>query len=425
MERRLALALFSFFLLQSPAGTALAEPLADPFEHGPYAVGHASFTVADPRGRVDYSGNPYTLLVEAFYPVDAEDAAGPDAVYDFGDGLLVTSTDIERAGFPRTLAEPPVSSAGPFPLVIMGGGDFGTRSSDHLYTNFTLASHGFKVLAPARVGETLWKTTMLDRLKDISLLIDAVEWKNADASDPFHGAINVNEIAVGGWSLGGFVAYGIAGGYTDKYDARDEYDPYNTAGEVRETIAPDERVKAIIALDGSASFCDFIDSYSCVYENVTERELARIEIPALIMGEHHAVIGDLFNLRPHEQISAKSNYLVEIKGSRHGSFGSFVCGSILVLQANPEADQLLGSTYGDLLSNVMLSISPECGAGSDPLQPGVDYIGAEENIRLLNLYMVSFLKRHLGSDERYNRYLNQGYAVSNGLAVDFYKKSGM
>jgi hypothetical protein len=84
---------------------------------------------------------------------------------------------------------------------------------------------------------------------------------------------------------------------------------------------------------------------------------------------------------------------------------------------------MLGAPYGDLLSSVMLSVSPECGTGPDPLQTGVNYIGARENIRLLNLYMVSFLKRHLGSDERYNRYLNNGYAVSNGLAVDFYKRT--
>ena len=36
-------------------------------------------------------------------------------------------------------------------------------------------------------------------------------------------------------------------------------------------------------------------------------------------------------------------------------------------------------------------------------------------------HMVSFLKRHLQGAERYNRYLNNGYAVSNGLAVGFYK----
>jgi hypothetical protein len=142
------------------------------------------------------------------------------------------------------------------------------------------------------------------------------------------------------------------------------------------------------------------------------------------MGVHRAIVGNLFNLRPHEQISAKANYLVEIKGSRHSSFGSYICGSMLVLQANPEMDKLLGFPYDDLFSNIILSLAPECGTGPDPLQPVVHYLGARENIRLLNLYLVSFLKRHLTGDERYNRYLNNGYAVSNELAVDFYKRTG-
>jgi len=95
MKKKKFLSLFLLFLsgvsLLTPI--ASATPLIEPYETGPYAIGKTSFTVIDPSGRLDIFENPYTLLVEAFYPVDVIDTVGTEAVYDFRNGLIATSTN--------------------------------------------------------------------------------------------------------------------------------------------------------------------------------------------------------------------------------------------------------------------------------------------------------------------------------------------
>lgn len=411
---------------------ASADPLIEPFEKGPYAVGFTSFTIEDPSGRVNYKGERYTLSVDAVYPVDSEYADSPGKVFvvEIEKGTLITVTPdhIRNAGFIAPLDGPPISSGGPFPLVITNGGDFGLSTTDHFFTNIELASHGFVVVTAARTADVSSpsdKITLLDRPKDVSLLIDVMLSKNSDASDLFYNCLDRESIGVSGWSFGGFATLAVAGGYTDKYDANGIYDPLNTAGEARERITPDKRVKAIIMLDGSHTVF-----YRPPHILLTDEELAAIEIPTLIMGEHRVKLRNVeeslpaplpfgqgletVNTRAFNLISARKKFLVEVKGSEHSTFGTIICDQILFARANPD--------LAPGLADKLLSTFRQCNsANPDPFHPGVMYVGAREGRRLFNLYTVAFLKQYLQGDNRYNHYLNRGYAVSHRLAVDFSK----
>ncbi len=96
---RLTVVLFLGLLLSAP-GLAGNGPISEPDALGPWAVGRTTFTVVDP------DRDNRSLEVDAWYPVDPEDAGGPPSVYN----LIFAGIASEVA-----FDEPPVSAEGPFP----------------------------------------------------------------------------------------------------------------------------------------------------------------------------------------------------------------------------------------------------------------------------------------------------------------------
>ena len=279
--RPLALAAILSLLL---TGTALAMPpgkgpLPDPDEIGPFAVGRTTFEVTDAsRGR--------TLPVDAWYPVDPEDATPPPSVYDLVFGAIVSE---------NALDSPEVSSAKPYPLLVFSHGNNGVRFQSYFLCEH-LASHGFIVVAPDHIGNTaldlLFPGTPFeakDRPLDVSFVITAMLAKNGDPVDPFFETINTWRIGVAGHSFGAFTALTMASGFED--------------------VPPDPRVRAIMPISPAAS-------------GLSDEQLASIERPAFILGGTADTITpiDPQSIRTFELLSSRPRYRVDVTDAGHNSF---------------------------------------------------------------------------------------------------------
>ena len=154
---------------------------------GPYPVGTATVTIADPaRGR--------DLPTQLWYPADASAAAAADAGFGYAEFEVephrTAYADLLAAAAPtcatRTAhaAKDATPAAGRFPLIAISHCHQCTRFSTATVAE-RLASHGYLVIAVDHVGNTLWDqlsggglpldTTTLDlRVGDVERAIDAV-----------------------------------------------------------------------------------------------------------------------------------------------------------------------------------------------------------------------------------------------------------
>jgi len=337
------------------AGSHDRGPLAPPDELGPYAVGRVTFPVVDP------ARNDRTLTVDAWYPVDPESADGfPFSVYD-----------LVFAGLPSTAAfdGPPVSTDGPFPLVVFSHGNNGIRFQSFFLME-ALASHGFVVVAPDHAGNTAGDLVLpgppipfqaKDRPLDISLVITRMLEKNDDASDAFFDSLDGIRIGVMGHSFGGFTTMAMATGFQD--------------------VPPDPRVRVLVPISPAVG-------------GLSDEQLASVDRPLLVLGgtADITVPVEPSNTRTFELPVARPRYRVDILDAGHNSFTN-ICDFF---------DVLLGAGVpANLLEFLLGSADEGCGP---------DLIPIEEAQRLTNLYAVSFMARHLGFDPRYRRYLNRAYA---------------
>ncbi len=340
-------------------------PLAPPDELGPFAVGRTTFVV------VDSSRAARTLTVDAWYPVDADDAVGvPFSVYD----LLF-------AGLPSEVAldAPPVSTAGPFPLVAFSHGNNGIRFQSFFVTE-TLASHGFVVLAPDHAGNTavdlIFPGTPFetrDRPLDISFVITRMLERNADPGDPFFETVDGTRIGVMGHSFGGFTTLAMASGFQD--------------------VPPDPRVRVLVPISPAAG-------------GLTDEQLASIERPEMVIGGTADVTVPLdpSNVRAFELPAARPRYRVDVVDAGHNSFTN-ICDIFEVL---------LNAGLPPNLVEFLLGSADE---GCAP-----ELIPIDEAHRVTNLYVVSFLQRNLALDPRYQRFLTRDFADTQ--PVEFFFVAG-
>jgi len=353
--------------LASAGGAALpaAGPLAPPDELGPFAVGRTTFVVVDP------SRNDRTLTVDAWYPVDAEDAVGvPPSVYD----LLF-------AGLPSEVAvdAPPVSVSGPFPLVVFSHGNNGIRFQSFFLME-TLASHGFVVVAPDHAGNTaldlIFPGTPFetrDRPLDISFVITRMLERNADPSNPFFQALDGIHIGVMGHSFGGFTTLAMKTGFED--------------------VPPDPRVRVLVPISPAAG-------------GLSDAQLASIERPEIVIGGTADVTVpiDPSNVRAFELPVARPRYRVDVVNAGHNSFTN-ICDFFEVLLGAGLPPELLEF----LLGNADEGCAPEL-------------IPIDEAHRVTALYTVSFLQRNLAFDLRYQQFLTPGFAEEQ--PVEFFVVPG-
>ncbi len=194
----------------------MSNELPDAVGRGRHPVGVRTVTV------VDESRDGRALPVEVWYPA-SERHRGQDL-----DRATMDVVEIPVAGAPRTKqravrnAEP--ESGARLPLVVFSHGHAGFRCASTFLTTH-LASHGFVVVAPDHVGDTMLEVistprerqmantlqAAVDRPRDLSLVIDSA----LDSSTPLGARVSTwidpARIAVSGHSFGGFTAVVSAG----------------------------------------------------------------------------------------------------------------------------------------------------------------------------------------------------------------------
>lgn len=367
--------LLALFAAGSPAA---AQSAPDPSKPGDFAVGHETMSVVDPARREVYGGveRARTLSVDVWYPVASQSAVGPFAFYPFQVFTLGFSSTVAREGAP-----PVPNVARPLIVFSHGSGGISVQSTQLCET---LASHGFVVVAPNHAGNTAadvffnasfpFATNARNRPLDVSLLIDRMIARSRDAGDRLHRIVNPFQVGVAGHSFGGFTALAVASGYAD--------------------VPADPRVRAILPIAPAARI-------------LTDEELARIKIPLLVLG---ATEDDTTPVEPNSRISfekpsSRRVYRADIEGAGHSHFAS-VCNlaDVLFSFGSPES----------FVRSVVPGYEQTCGDGAYPIA---------EAERIQNLYAVSFFRRHLMQDTRYEPFLDLPYAQLSEPDVIFLRRN--
>lgn len=163
------------------------------------------------------------LKVEVWYPAVASDNANPFETYN---EVMGTRGDSLRPLIPFTFKGRALRDANPktavekFPLVVVSHGYVGSR---YLMTYLTenLASKGYVVVAIDHTDSTFkdanaFYSTLLNRAKDISFMIDAMqEIGKDDSGNVLAGIVDASNTAIIGYSMGGYGVLNVGGaGYS-------------------------------------------------------------------------------------------------------------------------------------------------------------------------------------------------------------------
>src|ERR1035437_4983625 len=400
----------------------------DPGQLGRFAVGHTSYLFNDAG-----NGNR-PVAVSIFYPVDAQDVrrTTPRAQYltDSYTSLVPPtpgwlfaaqtppSRDGEGLGYDRAYERPSPSREGPFPLVMVSPGlSFGNWY--YIFIGTRLASHGYvvAVLEHWADGEWPWSPSddlipiVFNRPRDVSFAITQLLSKSKTPGEFLFRTIDPQRIAASGHSFGGYATYTLAGGDDMVCDAllpaewgAESY-PYPASTCV--PTPPDLRIKAMISMDGASYLLRF-------------RELARISVPSLIMGE---TVDDSetnggpalrdWNARPHAAIDRDDSYRVDVNGTNHYSFTDYCDGMQIWFNK--------GWISADSLNYVQTTWP--CTNVASPGDPPVTISSLDEHL-VVTKYMIALLDSYFGGpykNQQLDRWiLTPGYAVYHRPTVQFF-----
>ena len=168
--------------------------------HGPYWVGTMSFPAQTPSHRTQV-----TVWYPALNPTGAEEA-GIDSFVVITKGHAIVDAAPDR-------------SSGPYSLIVYAHGMNGIRM-DSAYLCEHLASYGFVVMAinyaesfEVRPDIAAYQT-LYSRPQDVSWQIDQAAMLTA-SGEKLENLIDLERVAVIGWSLGGYTALAAAGARLD------------------------------------------------------------------------------------------------------------------------------------------------------------------------------------------------------------------
>ena len=331
---------------------------------------------------------------------------------------------------PNALALP-----GSFPLVVHDHGGPGPGADFQRVAQIPLheimASHGF-VTAVA-----LHSANPVVRVRDLTLVIDALLARNAASGDPLAGSVDPARIGISGISAGGAAAIGAAGGI-------------EASG-----VPADPRIKAMV-----------------VYEPDLEYSLddaSRIAIPYLVMGGSQSQFGLAIPALFAETVQALPRIYVLNPSATHLSYVTGMCEEIdqtreAALAGRSSAPRTVDHSNRDQSSRrrertdlwnmgqiLFALLGPGAGSGRNFCnRVGVNSIRSldaipqdgftdsppflstdaftlnpvipeEILVPQIMLHTVAFWKTFLEGDHRYMRYLTPGYAQSHHLQAVVFK----
>ena len=393
--------------------------IAAPDRPGPFNVGVMVFSATMSGGR--------TTRVQVFYPT-AEPA---DCKMRYRIDYLAGFYDLESPLCARANAP---ALPGLFPLVVHDhggpgpGADFQRVAQIPLHE--TMASHGF-VTAVA-----LHSANPVVRVRDLSMVIDALLARNAASGDPLAGSIDPARIGISGISAGAAAAIGAAGGI-------------EASG-----VPADPRIKAMVVYEPSFDYS--LDDAS------------RIAIPYLVMGGSQSQFGLAVPALFDATVQALPRIYVLNPSATHVSYVTGMCTEIdqtreAALLADPALPEpltnrvatnpaaaraydlwnmgqilfgLLGPGAGSgrnfcnrvgVNSTRSLDAMPRNGFTDSPPFLSIDaftlkpVIPDETLAPQIELHTVAFWKTFLEGDHRYMRYLTPGYARSHRLQAVVFK----
>jgi len=341
-------------------------------------VGHSTFTAID-----ELRGNR-SLIVDVWYPVDSEDwQPEPVTGYLLGGAFTLTSA-VAVEGLP-------VSKRDDQTLLIFshGLGGTNTQSVDLMET---LASHGFIVISPEHIGNSqadnsdTFDEAASSRVPDVSFLIDTMIERNQTPADDFYSRLDETRIGVVGHSFGAMTAIGSASSW---------------AGADTDTrVAAIAPISAVIDPDLQE------DERSGPNAGFTAEQLAAITVPVMLMGgtKDTGVFIENNGIAFDQLVNSPSVYKVDIVDATHTHFANVCAIGNLLIDLGLTEDTWPSLGAEELIEPYTVTCSE-------------DALPIEEAIRLQNLFIVSFFRRHLMDDTEYDYYLNAGFANSEPYAV--------
>lgn len=330
-----------------------------PDRPGPFAVGRDTYTVPN-------AGQPgRTLTVDVWYPADPSRAEGArTAGYTVIPGVVIPARNA-YSGLP-------VSTKGPFPLVVYSHGSGGLRFVSSFLTE-TLASHGFVVIAADHTGNTALDGVTgqtvgraqneINRLSDVTAIIDDALARSTGGGDLLSGSIRTDAIGVIGHSYGGFTALATPTGHRG--------------------VAANAKVRAVVGLA----------PYTIP---MSDAELERLDVPTMLISgtkDTTTTIEDNTE-RPWELIPGRPLYRVDLENAAHHSFDD-VCYYQSLKSQFPDAPEILVTTVEEYAKT--------------GCAPGLMPIGRAN--RLIEEYTVAFLLTQLAGQPAYEAYLTPEFAA--------------
>ena len=230
-----------------PAGPGAAP---DPMTWGPFAVGVRTVDLYDERRIDEETGEGRHLRTEIWYPALQQHRDGPFEVLEFKAEAeefvlpekvqIILDAEIPMPELHQVRGAEIDHTHGPYPVVFFSHGANGVRFQSPFFCTH-LASHGYLVVAPDHVHNTIWDifndgfqgdqlvVSLAKRTKDIHFLLDTLEDWDREEGHWLQGLVDEDRIASSGHSAGGITSFALPC-QDERYDAIVAHSPVISAG---------------------------------------------------------------------------------------------------------------------------------------------------------------------------------------------------